>query len=135
MSYIQYIVMAPNYIVSARALCSWGLPWGPHSRARAEMRLHFTPSTRRTGSSKTALEKFIISIDSNLEIYMGGAPWKAQLAKCLTLDFSSGHDFTVMSSGPVLGSALTVEPAWDSLCPSHACLSSLSQKINKKNKT
>ena len=39
----------------------------------------------------------------------------------LTLDFGSGHDLGVMGLSPVLGSMLSMEPAWDSLplslCP------------------
>ena len=30
-----------------------------------------------------------------------------------TLDFSSGHDLTIIRSGPASGSVLSVEPAWD----------------------
>ena len=37
---------------------------------------------------------------------MGGA-WVAQLAKRLTLDFSSGYDLHFMRLSPPLGSALT----------------------------
>ena len=36
--------------------------------------------------------------------------WVAQLVKCPTLDLSSGLDLRVMSSSPVLGSALGMEP-------------------------
>ena len=59
--------------------------------------------------------------------------WVAQSAKCLTLDFGSGHDLTVVGSSPV--SDIT-KSAWGSLSPSrgpsptcmhvHAC--ALSQK-------
>lgn len=34
----------------------------------------------------------------------------AQLFKCLTLDLGSGHDLTVLSSSPALGSTLGTEP-------------------------
>ena len=34
----------------------------------------------------------------------------AQLVKCPTLDFSSGHDIRVMGSSPKLGSVLSSEP-------------------------
>ena len=37
--------------------------------------------------------------------------WMAHLVKCLTLDSGSGHDLTVVSLSPALGSALSVEPA------------------------
>ena len=54
--------------------------------------------------------------------------WVAQGVKCLTLDFSSGHDLTVCEFEPCIGLyADRVDPAWDSLslslCPSpaHAC--------------
>jgi len=39
----------------------------------------------------------------------------AQSVKHPTLDFSSGHDLGVVRSSPVLGFALGMEPAWDSL--------------------
>ena len=35
----------------------------------------------------------------------------AQSAECLTLDFGSGRDLTVMRLSPELGSMLGVEPA------------------------
>ena len=35
----------------------------------------------------------------------------AQSVKYLTFDFGSGHDLRVVSSSPVLGSMLGVEPA------------------------
>ena len=42
-----------------------------------------------------------------------------QSVRHLTLNFDSGHDVTVMKSSPMLssvsGSALSVEPAWDSV--------------------
>ena len=37
---------------------------------------------------------------------------------CLTLDFGSGHDPGVVGSSPMSGTALSVEPAWDSFFPS-----------------
>ena len=42
----------------------------------------------------------------------------AQLVEQPTLDFTSGHDLTVMRSSPTSGSVLSVEPACDSLSPS-----------------
>ena len=41
----------------------------------------------------------------------------AQSVKHSTLDCSSGHDLRVVSSSGMLGSALSVEPAEDSLSP------------------
>ena len=54
--------------------------------------------------------------------------WVIQLAKCPTVDFSSGHDLSVVGWSPTLGSELAMEAAWDSLspCPSHSCSSALS---------
>ena len=59
----------------------------------------------------------------------------AQLVKCLTLDFGSGHDLTVGGFEPSSGSALTVLSllGWDflspfSLCPSPTRLRALSLK-------
>ena len=37
--------------------------------------------------------------------------WVTQSVKRPTLDFSSGHDFTIVRSRPASGSALVVEPA------------------------
>ena len=49
-----------------------------------------------------------------------------------TFDFGSGHDPSVWGLSPVLGSELSVEPAWDSLslslCPSPLLMLSLSKK-------
>ena len=43
----------------------------------------------------------------------------AQLVKCLSLDFSSGHDLTVHKIEPCIRlHADSTEPAWDSLSPS-----------------
>ena len=43
----------------------------------------------------------------------------AQSVKCLTLDFSSGHDLTVQGFEPCIGLCTdSAEPAWDSLSPS-----------------
>ena len=48
--------------------------------------------------------------------------WVAQLVGHPPLDFGSGHDPRVVGSSPMLGSALGMEPVWDSislfLCPS-----------------
>lgn len=41
------------------------------------------------------------------EVGVGGA----HLVEHLTLDFGSGHDLTVLGWSPVVGSALSVEPA------------------------
>ena len=49
---------------------------------------------------------------------MRGA-WVAQLVKCPTLGFSSGHDLSVHGLEPCIGlCADSVETAWDSLSPS-----------------
>ena len=52
--------------------------------------------------------------------YVWGS-WVAQLVEHPTLDFGLGHDPMVMGSNPLLGSVLSVEPAWDPLslflCP------------------
>ena len=69
--------------------------------------------------------------------------WVAQLVKCQTLDFSSGHDLMVCEiESQVWLCTGSVKPAWDSLslslslslCPSPACALSLSLKINKLKK-
>jgi len=40
-----------------------------------------------------------------------GCTWVAQLVKCPTLDFGSGHDLRVVRSSPMSGSTLGMEPA------------------------
>ena len=59
----------------------------------------------------------------------------AQPVECPALDFSSGHDLRVEESSPTLGSALSMEPAWDSLptllCPSTPLVHSLSNKFGR----
>ena len=65
---------------------------------------------------------------------MWGA-WVAQLAKCLTFDFGSGHDLAVCEVEPHVGLCTdSMQSAWDSLslplpC---TCALSLSLKINLK---
>lgn len=56
MSYIQYIVMAPDYIVSLGALCAY-VALKPSSVSELRAGLHFTLSVRRTGASETPLGK------------------------------------------------------------------------------
>ena len=41
----------------------------------------------------------------------GWGAWVAQLVKCQTLDFDSGHDLIVVRLSLVLGSMLGMEPA------------------------
>ena len=48
----------------------------------------------------------------------GKDAWVALSVKCPILDFSSGHDLTIVRSSPMLGSLLSRESAWDSLSPS-----------------
>lgn len=52
--------------------------------------------------------------------------WAAQQVKCPTVEFSSGHDLLVVRSSPKSGSALNMEPSYDSPplslpSPPHAC--------------
>ena len=42
----------------------------------------------------------------------------AQFIEHPTLDFGSGHDLRVVRLNLLLGSMLSMEPAWDSLSPS-----------------
>jgi len=44
--------------------------------------------------------------------------WVVQLVECQTLGFSLGRDLGVVGLSPTSGSALGVEPAWDSLSSS-----------------
>lgn len=53
----------------------------------------------------------------------------AQIIKCWTLDFSSGHDFNVLGSSPEsdfpLSEELNLSPSPSSLPPAHALFLSL----------
>ena len=56
----------------------------------------------------------------------------AQLVKCLTLDFSSGHDLMVCEFKPHIGlCADSVAPAWDSLSPSLSAPPMLAPSLSK----
>ena len=61
-----------------------------------------------------------------------GGAWVAQSVKCLTPDFVSGHDLTVMRSSHMSGSVLGVEPAYDSLSPSPSAPLSPSYSLSQK---
>ena len=57
----------------------------------------------------------------------GQGAWLAQLVKCPTLDFGSGHDLKVVRLIPMSGSILGVLPL--SLCPSPlSCAHALTNK-------
>ena len=75
---------------------------------------------------ETHAHKTVLPTYKNACMYRG--TWVAQLVKHLTLDFSSGHDFTVHEIEPQVGLCPdNAKPSWDSLFPSL----SLSLKINK----
>ena len=67
--------------------------------------------------------------DAGFRIACRTDAWGAQSVERPTLDLSSGHDPRVVGSSLASGSALSVEPAWDSLslCPSPTGTLSLSQ--------
>ena len=47
--------------------------------------------------------------------------WVTQLVRYMTLDFGSGHGFMVCEFKPHVGLCTdSMEPAWDSLSPSHS---------------
>ena len=52
----------------------------------------------------------ILQISVNIRVTLGGT-WVAQSVKCLTLDFRSGHDLSVIRLSPMPGSALSRESA------------------------
>lgn len=52
-------------------------------------------------------------------MYIQGT-WVAQSVKPPILDFGSGHKLRVMRSGRTLGSAMSVQPVWDSFSPPSA---------------
>ena len=63
---------------------------------------------RRDGGQRTTPSK-----------QLPGGTWVAQLVKCLTLDFGSGHDLTIREFEPqIVLCTKSVEPNWDSLSPS-----------------
>ena len=81
---------------------------------------------------------FLSDISSNLQlkIELVRGAWVAPLVKHPTLDFGSGHDFTLHEIKPCTGlCANSSEPAWDSLslslCPSPALVCVLSFSLNK----
>ena len=57
--------------------------------------------------------------------------WVFQSIECLTLDFGSGHDLTVVGLSPTWDSLLSVEPSWDSLSPPLSASLSFSLSQNK----
>ena len=58
--------------------------------------------------------------------------WVAQLVKCPTLGFGSGHDLKVWELEPYIGlCADNAEPAWDSLSAPPLLSISLSNTLNK----
>ena len=63
--------------------------------------------------------------------------WVAQQVKQLTPDSGSGHDLMILRPSPALGSALSMEPAWDSLslsAPPLLCSLKLNKEKLKKEK-
>ena len=54
----------------------------------------------------------------------------AHSVEYLTPDFGSGHDLRVVGLSPVLGSALGMEPAWDSISLSLSLSLSLSVSLS-----
>ena len=74
---------------------------GPFSKLRLEVDLHTSDA-----------------VDAERTKTESRGAWVARSVERLTLDFSSGHDPRVVGSSPALGSALSAEPAKDSLCPS-----------------
>ena len=69
-------------------------------------------------SSKQASSIPSVSVSTSLfhENTKDGSAWVAQLVKCLTLNFGSGHDLMVHEIETHIGLwSDSVEPAWDSL--------------------
>ena len=54
--------------------------------------------------------KLMGSLISQIYPELQWGTWGSQLAKCLTLDLSSGLNVRIVSSSPVLASILGVEP-------------------------
>ena len=77
------------------------------------------------------VEPFWKSLEVSHKIKHSLGHLSGSVVKCLTLDLSSGLDLEVVGSSPMLGSMLSVEPAWDSLSPSISALPT-PLKINKQ---
>ena len=60
--------------------------------------------------TNTSMYVWLLKFQSPFKVQVRDA-WVAQLAKCLILDFGSGHDLRVKKSSPALDSTLDVEPA------------------------
>ena len=85
-------------------------------------------------------DRIQLVIDGNLlcQDFNGGGAYVAQLVKCLTLGFSSGHDFMVCEIKPYIGLCADItQPACDSfslsLCSSscHSPFLSLYLSVTK----
>ena len=75
------------------------------------MKLSITqnPKPRKTTSAILVFLGYLLfSIKKKIVIPWG--TWVTESVKCPTLDFRPGHDFRVVRSSPMLGSALGVEP-------------------------
>ena len=55
----------------------------------------------------------LLLLKKKMFVYTGA--WMTPLVKHPTLGFSPGHDLTVREIEPHVGSADSMEPAWDSL--------------------
>ena len=78
------------------------------------------------------IEVFTLSIIT-LKYFGTRGAWVAQLVKCLTLDFSSGHDLTFRKIDPHVRLCADCEdPAWDSLSPSLPASPTHFLKINNQ---
>ena len=81
------------------------------------------------------IKKKTFELNDNEDMTYWG-DWVSQLVKRPTLDFGSGHDFTVHEFKPHLGlCADSMEPAWDSLSPSLSAPPLLKKKRKQKQKT
>ena len=90
-------------VLSGRLLSWEGLLMDPLSEKK-----HVKPKA-------VSLHYSAITDSSPARIGKSRGTWVVQSVKCPILNFSSGHDLTVMGSSPTLGSAQGMESAWDSL--------------------
>ena len=104
--------------------------WGLETKLGQELDLAYTSmglksglrilQAKELGTESSVGQLKLRSCDQKLKVMSYWGIWVAQLVKCLTLEFGSGHDLMVRGFKPCvrLCGDREVVPAWDSLSPS-----------------